>query len=140
MQKSSSSQMAFISARLLLAATSICVLLWPQQTAAQGRNFPSSARPGQSSAGGPPAAPGTDPSSSMDMPMGPEFTRDTMARREAARKLERKKRMVDSANRLLALTQQLRVELATREATPEDAKRLDEIARLARTVKDQMRN
>lgn len=61
-------------------------------------------------------------------------------RRDETRKLERKKRMVDSANRLLALTQQLRADLQGREATPEDQKRLDEIARLARQVKDQMRN
>lgn len=61
-------------------------------------------------------------------------------RRDETRKLDRKKRMVDSANRLLALTQQLRADLQGREATPEDQKRLDEIARLARQVKDQMRN
>jgi len=61
-------------------------------------------------------------------------------RRDEARKLDRKRRMVDNANRLLALTQQLRADLQGREATPEDQKRLDEIARLARQVKDQMRN
>lgn len=57
-----------------------------------------------------------------------------------ARKLERKKRMVDTANRLLVLTKQLQTDLHGREATPDDQKRLDEIARLARVVKDQMRN
>jgi hypothetical protein len=61
-------------------------------------------------------------------------------RREEARKLERKKRMVDSANRLLVLSQQLQADLKGREATPEDQAKLDEIAKLARQVKDQMRN
>jgi hypothetical protein len=61
-------------------------------------------------------------------------------RREETRKMERKKRMVDSANRLLVLSQQLQADLKGREATPEDQKKLDEIARLARQVKDQMRN
>jgi hypothetical protein len=75
---------------------------------------------------------------SMDLMVDPDL-REASRRREAARKLERKKRMVDSANRLLELTQQLRVELQSREAGPADAKRLDEIAKLARTVKDQMR-
>ena len=56
-----------------------------------------------------------------------------------SRKLDRKRRMVDTANRLLALTKQLQDDLKGREATPEDGKRLDEIARLARQVKDQMR-
>ena len=56
-----------------------------------------------------------------------------------ARKLDRKRRMVDTANRLLALTKQLQDDLKGRAATPEDEKRLDEIARLARQVKDQMR-
>ncbi|MEK6396639.1 MAG: hypothetical protein V4734_01005 [Terriglobus sp.] len=61
-------------------------------------------------------------------------------RREEARKLDRKKRMVDSANRLLVLSQQLQADLKGREATPEDQRKLDEIAKLARQVKDQMRN
>jgi hypothetical protein len=75
---------------------------------------------------------------SMDLMVDPDL-RDAARRREAARKLDRKKRMVDSANRLLELTQQLRVELQNREAGAADSKRLDEIAKLARTVKDQMR-
>ncbi len=61
-------------------------------------------------------------------------------RREEARKMERKKRMVDSANRLLVLSRQLQADLRGREATPEDQRKLDEIAKLARQVKDQMRN
>ena len=71
---------------------------------------------------------------------GIELDPTLVHRRDEIRKLDRKKRMVDSANRLLALTQQLRADLQGREATPEDQKRLDEIARLARQVKDQMRN
>ncbi|WP_198137498.1 hypothetical protein [Terriglobus sp. TAA 43] len=90
--------------------------------------------------------PSGDSSSDIHMPLGTASDSDTgidpalIRRREEARKLDRKKRMVDNANRLLALTQQLRADLQGREATPEDQKRLDEIARLARQVKDQMRN
>jgi hypothetical protein len=80
------------------------------------------------------------PSTSLDLSMSPDFARETSLRRERARKEERKKRMVDNANRLLELTRQLRAELATRETVPDDARRLDEIARLARLVKDQMRD
>ena len=56
-----------------------------------------------------------------------------------ARKVDRKRRMVDTANRLLVLTKQLQNDLKGREPGPDDEKRLDEIARLARQVKDQMR-
>jgi len=61
-------------------------------------------------------------------------------RMEEARKIQRKKRMVDSANRLLELTQQLQASLREHAPNAEDEKRLEEIARLARRVKDQMRN
>jgi hypothetical protein len=122
-----------------LAAIPLCVLLLSApQLQAQDRSYPYPMRPDQSSGVGSSTTRGSE--SPQDLTMSPEFSRETAARREAARKVERKKRMVDSANRLLALTQQLRAELATREATPDDAKRLDEIARLARLVKDQMRD
>ncbi len=71
-----------------------------------------------------------------DVSLSPEM----QYRREEARKNDRKKRMVDTANRLLILTQQLQADLEKRPAVPDDMKRLDEIARLARMVKDQMRN
>lgn len=47
--------------------------------------------------------------------------------------------MVENAARLLVLTRDLQADLQSREANEADAKRLDEIAKLARTVRDQMR-
>ena len=73
----------------------------------------------------------------MDFPpmLDPNFThRQLIARREEA-----KKRMSENASRLLTLTRSLQADLQGREATEEDAKRLDEIAKLAHTVRDQMR-
>jgi hypothetical protein len=64
--------------------------------------------------------------------------RAMLARREEARKIERHKRMVDSANRLLQMTQQFQADVKDRPLTPDDERRLDEIAKLARSVKDQM--
>ncbi len=64
----------------------------------------------------------------------------THHRLEIARKMERRRRMVDDANRLLALTRQFQSDVGGHsELTEADLKRLDEIARLARSVKDQMR-
>ncbi|MGI4852559.1 MAG: hypothetical protein ACRYF4_00770 [Janthinobacterium lividum] len=60
-------------------------------------------------------------------------------RQMIARREERKKRMVDNADRLLMMTRDLQTELQSREANPADAKRLDDIAKLARSVRDQMR-
>ncbi len=81
--------------------------------------------------------PNTLPSRGMDFPDGldPNFShRQIVARRD-----DLKKRMTDNATRLLALTRALQSDLQGREATEEDAKRLDEIAKLAHTVRDQMR-
>ena len=123
----------------VFAAVLIAVLMLPAHSRAQVPNYPpvnagpTTANP---STGNIPGIAGIHTGDSMS-----ELESSTMIhRREDARKLERKKRMVDNANRLLELTQQLRAELAAREATPEDARRLDEIARLARAVRDQMRD
>jgi hypothetical protein len=61
------------------------------------------------------------------------------ARLENARKVDRKKRMVDNANRLLELSRQYQADLNAGVSSPEDDRRLEEIAKLARAVKDQMR-
>ncbi len=65
----------------------------------------------------------------------PNFShRQLVARRE-----DLKKRMVENAARLLTLTHDLQTDLQSREATEADARRLDDIAKLARTIRDQMR-
>ncbi len=59
--------------------------------------------------------------------------------RENARKLQHKERLVSSATRLLELTKQFQVNVATHaELTPDDMKRLDDIAKLAREVRSRM--
>ena len=74
--------------------------------------------------------------SAADFPtLDPNFShRQLVARRE-----DLKKHMVDNAARLLMLTHDLQTELQSRPPTESDGKRLDEIAKLARTVRDQMR-
>ena len=52
---------------------------------------------------------------------------------------EIKKRMEQNATRLMLLTAELRSDLQTREPTEADAKRLDEIVKLARAVREQMK-
>lgn len=60
--------------------------------------------------------------------------------RERARQADRQKRMVDDANRLLALAVQYRTEVQTHGSpTPEDERLLAEMEKLARSVKDRMR-
>ena len=123
----------------LLTGIFVAVLMLPAHSRAQVPNYPpvnggpATANPSPGNLPGMAGMHGGDSMSELESPT-------MIHRREDARKLERKKRMVDNANRLLQLTEQLRAELAAREATPEDAKRLDEIARLARAVKDQMRD
>ena len=59
--------------------------------------------------------------------------------RQNARRDEMKKRMEQNAQRLLLLTAELRNDLQTREPTEADGKRLEEIARLAHAVREQMK-
>jgi hypothetical protein len=60
-------------------------------------------------------------------------------RRESLLKQQRKDRMVASAKRLLELTTQLQAEIAAHpELTADDAKKLDDIAKLAHDVKSRM--
>jgi hypothetical protein len=60
-------------------------------------------------------------------------------RLQQARKIDRKKHMVDDAARLVQLCGQLRGDVAAGNPWPADDKRLDEIARLARSVKERMK-
>ncbi len=65
----------------------------------------------------------------------PDFRhRMLVARRDAV-----KQRMMNDAAKLLAMSKQLDEELQGHEPTQADLKRLDEIAKLARSVRDQMR-
>ena len=59
--------------------------------------------------------------------------------RQNARRDDMKKRMEQNATRLLRLTAELRNDLQTREPTEADSKRLDEIAKLAHAVREQMK-
>lgn len=72
--------------------------------------------------------------------MGPEIDQVAEHSRERARATERQKRMVEDANRLVALTKQYRDNVERqRGTTPEDARLLLDIQKLARSVKDRMR-
>ena len=59
--------------------------------------------------------------------------------RQNARRDEIKKHMEQNATRLLLLSAELRADLQTREPTEADARRLEEIAKLAHTVREQMK-
>lgn len=69
-----------------------------------------------------------------------EMERRLETARERAREVDRQKRMVEDANRLVALAARYRASLTEHEhATPEDARMLLEMEKLARSVKDRMR-
>ena len=56
-----------------------------------------------------------------------------------ARRQDAHNRMVDNATKLLALTRELQESIRLHEPTAGDARSLDDIAKLARTVRDGMR-
>lgn len=129
--------MTSMSLRTVVYAVALTAAL-PNVVAAQNQrnNAPVYYPPGSRTSSG--VSPNTPGSALPDME---DADHEVFAKKMLeARKVERKKRMVDTANRLLVLTEQLQTDLRGREATPDDQKRLDEIARLARVVKDQMRN
>ena len=64
---------------------------------------------------------------------------DLRHRMMVSRREEMKRRMVDNASRLLEMSRQLDADLQGHEPTQADARRLDDIAKLARAVRDQMR-
>jgi hypothetical protein len=60
-----------------------------------------------------------------------------------ARNVDRQKRLVSDTQRLLTLANELKTEVAssgTETITPEMLRQMDEIEKLARSVKDRMRN
>ncbi len=56
-----------------------------------------------------------------------------------ARRQEAHKRMLDNATRLLALTREFQQNIRLHDLGAEDGRSLDDIAKLARTLRDQMR-
>lgn len=83
---------------------------------------------------------GADPNGTR--PFGtelPSMDANFYHRQMVARREDMKKRMVDNAARLLTMTRDLQTDLQSREPVAADAKRLDDIAKLARSVRDQMR-
>ena len=106
------------------------ILAWAQAAHAQSSrpDFPAQTQPNQS----PKNDPFGDDRAALDQRL--EISR------EHARELARQKRMVDDANRLLALAVQYRTQVQQHgSATPEDEKLLAEMEKLARSVKDRMR-
>ena len=90
--------------------------------------------------------PGTTVQSSVgpkiagDSPESPwDADPDLRHRMLTARRNEMKKHMSENAQRLLDLTRELETDLQQHEPTAADSKRLDDIAKLARAVRDQMR-
>lgn len=114
----------------------LCVLLCASGLSAGAQISNSGTTPATTASGRASADPNGNHSLGSELPsMDPNFFhRQMVARRE-----EMKRRMVDGAARLLLLTRDLQTDLQSREATDADAKRLDEIAKLARSVRDQMR-
>ena len=69
------------------------------------------------------------------------FREKTERAREQARNLDRQRRMVFEANRLLLLVAEVKESVArTGTPSPEDTKKLEEIQKLARSVKMRMAN
>lgn len=85
-----------------------------------------------------PSAPGIRTNPSPYDRMG-SMDPNLMHRQLVARREEARRRMVQNSERLLQLTEQLEADIRTHEPTAEDGKRLDDIAKLARAVRDQMR-
>lgn len=69
----------------------------------------------------------------------PSYDPNLSHRQQVARREELHRKMLENATRLLSLTRELQDDLHQHEANDADAKRLDDIGRLARMVRDQMR-
>lgn len=80
-----------------------------------------------------------DPSMGTRSDQGYEEPQSFRVMRQKARRDEIKKQMEANATRLLRLTAELRNDLLTREPTEADGKRLDDIAKLAHAVREQMK-
>lgn len=87
------------------------------------------------SPGGHTMLPGGEPASPLEAAMAAKTT--------LARNVERQKRLESDTQRLLVLANELKTEVAssgTETMTPEMLHQMDEIEKLARSVKDRMRN
>ena len=80
-----------------------------------------------------------DSGSGMPSDQGYDMPQSLRILRQNARRDDMKRRMEQNATRLLQLTAELRNDLQTREPTEADGKRLDEIAKLAHSVREQMK-
>ena len=69
----------------------------------------------------------------------PSYDPNLLHRQFVARRQEAHNRMLDNATKLLALTRELQESVRLHELTAGDARSLDDIAKLARAVRDQMR-
>jgi hypothetical protein len=134
---------AEVSMEILRKVCRTCVVLSAlllASVAAYGQNRGTPLPPDASTGGMPgPRNPLLIPMPSINMGNLPDDSPQVRARRENLRKVQRKERMVSSANRLLELTKRFQADLATHpDLTPENAKQLDEISKLAREVKSRM--
>ena len=90
--------------------------------------------------------PGTHPPNSSHSPLGSDINEPSSPFPETSavrRNSDRQKRLVSDTQRLLALTAQLKAEVASSGAqtlTPEMLRQMDDIEKLARSVKDKMKN
>jgi hypothetical protein len=123
-----------VTVRVALACLCICV-------AATAHGQSSNSTRGTSSTVSPvPNGSGTYSGAGMpSVDQGYEEPKSFRILRQNARRDEIKRNMAENATRLLRLTAELRNELQTREPTEADSKRLDEIAKLAHAVREQMK-
>lgn len=122
----------------LAAAATVCAAV-PSIPQVSTYPYPTGAGPSSSSSSSGRNT-GANPNSTRTLGTDfPTFDPNFSHRQMVARREDLKKHMVDNAARLLMLARDLQADLQSREPTEADAKRLEEIAKLARTVRDQMR-
>ena len=136
---------ACLPSRVHTLAAAALLALCSVSAAAQKSTSPAPRPSGGISAGSSGTPYGT-PSSGSNAPFGanspfpPAYDDRLENSRAQARAAERQKRMVEDANRLVALTTRYRASVADHGTeTIEDARMLLEIEKLARSVKDRMR-
>jgi hypothetical protein len=123
-----------VAARLALALLCVCVVATAHgQSSNSTRGTPSTNSPVPNGSGN------YSGSGMPSVDSGYEEPTSLRIQRQNARRDDLKKHMAENATRLLRLTAELRNELQTREPTEADSKRLDEIAKLAHAVREQMK-
>ena len=93
-------------------------------------------------AGAPPGA-GFPSTSNGNQAQEDPFKENAESKSRQAREIERQKRIVSDTERLLALANELKIEVASSGAatpTPSMLRKMDEIEKLAHNVKEKMRN